>query len=307
MKTVSETLPATDEAALQQFPGETRRLVDARLDLLLPSSSVPSISVHDAIRWSVFAGGKRFRPLLLIAVGETFGAPLDLLLDTACALEMVHTYSLIHDDLPSMDNDDLRRGRATCHIRYGEATAILAGDALLTMAFKTVSEDEKLSAAKRVALIAEIARFSGTPEGMVAGQAYDLEAESRQVNAAELEQIHRLKTGALIIAAARCGAIIADASAAELARVTDYAAQLGLLFQITDDLLDVTATAEVIGKTPGKDKRSEKATYPHLHGIDGARDRAILTHSQTCATLDQISRPTKRLRAIADYILNRTA
>ncbi|MDQ2975945.1 MAG: polyprenyl synthetase family protein [Acidobacteriota bacterium] len=307
MKTVSETLQTSGDAALQQFHGETRKLVDAELDRLLPAESVTPVRVHAAIRWSVFAGGKRFRPFLLLAVGQTFGATSESLLDTACALEMIHTYSLIHDDLPSMDNDDLRRGRATCHIRYGEATAILAGDALLTLAFKTVAEDEKLPTAKRVALIAEIARSAGTPDGMVAGQAYDLEAESRHVSAEELEEIHRLKTGALIIAAARCGAIIADASETELASITNYAAQLGLLFQITDDLLDVTATAEAIGKTPGKDRRSEKATYPHLHGMDGAGELAIRIHEQARATLAEISRPTERLHAIADYILNRQA
>jgi geranylgeranyl pyrophosphate synthase len=308
MKTVSElpqTAGETGDADLLQFHAETRRLVDAKLDQLLPSESTPPANVHAAIRWSVFAGGKRFRPFLMLAVGQTFGATSELLVHTACALEMIHTYSLIHDDLPSMDNDDLRRGRATCHIRFGEATAILAGDALQTLAFKTVAEDEKLPAAKRIALIAEMARASGTPEGMLAGQAYDLEAESRAVGAEELEKIHRLKTGALIIAAARSAAIIADASEAELSVISSYAAQLGLLFQITDDLLDVTATAEAIGKTPGKDRRSEKATYPQLHGIDGARELASRVHAKARATLDQISRPTTRLHSIADYILNR--
>ena len=220
---------------------------------------------------------------------------------------MIHTYSLIHDDLPSMDDDDLRRGRATCHIRFGEATAILAGDALQTLAFKTISEDEELSAVKRMQLVREIARASGTPEGMVAGQAYDLEAESRDVGAEELEQIHRLKTGALIIAAARSGAIIADASETELAAITDYAAQLGLLFQITDDLLDITATAEALGKTPGKDMRSKKATYPALYGIEATRTHLLRTHQAACASLDRIPKPTDLLRAIADFILERQA
>ena len=162
-----------------------------------------------------------------------------------------------------------------------------------------------LSAEKRVQLIQEIARASGTPEGMVAGQAYDLEAESREVTAEELEQIHRLKTGALIIAAARCGAVIADAREEELSVITDYAAQLGLLFQITDDLLDITATAETLGKTPGKDLRSEKATYPNLHGVEAARELAGRVHKDARATLDQLRRPTERLQAIADYILKR--
>jgi len=201
----------------------------------------------------------------------------------------------------------LRRGRATSHIQFDEATAILAGDALQTLAFKIVSDDEQLSAEKRLRLIVDISNASGTPHGMVAGQALDLDAESRTVSAEELEQIHRLKTGALIISAARCGAIIAEVTESDLEAVTEYAAQLGLLFQITDDLLDITATAEAIGKTPGKDRRSEKATYPHLHGIDAAHDHALRVHGRARATLGRIERPTERLAAIADYILNRTA
>lgn len=299
--------PETAAADFRKFAVEARKLVDAALDRVLPAESTPPEMVHAAIRWSVFAGGKRFRPILLLAVGETFGAGRELLSDTACALELIHTYSLIHDDLPSMDNDDLRRGRATCHVRFGEANAILAGDALQTLAFKLVAEDKSLSADKRVLLIAEIARASGTPHGMVAGQGCDLEAESREVSAGELEQIHRLKTGALIIAAARCGAIIADASEAELAAVTDYAAQLGLLFQITDDLLDVTATAETLGKTPGKDERSQKATYPALYGIEATHKHLAHAHQSACASLESIDRPTELLHAIADFILQRQA
>jgi len=291
---------------LQRFLTETRSRVDARLDRLLPLESVEPARLHAAIRWSVFAGGKRFRPLLTFAVGQTFGAAEDHLLSTACALELIHTYSLIHDDLPSMDDDDLRRGRATCHVQFDEATAILAGDVLQTLAVHIVASDETLSAAKRIKLLTDIAIASGTPLGMIAGQARDLAAESRQVSAEELEQIHLLKTGALIIAAARCGAIIADATEVELEAVTEYAAQLGLLFQITDDVLDVTSTAEAIGKTPGKDRRAEKATYPHLHGIDEARELAVRVHGRARAILDQIARPTTRLAAIADYILNRT-
>jgi len=312
MKTTSE-LEATETSSsatdddLARFVIEGRTLVDAALDRLLPAESASPASVHAAIRWSVFAGGKRFRPLLSIAAGKSFGSTHEVLINTACALEMIHTYSLIHDDLPSMDNDDLRRGRATCHVRFGEATAILAGDALQTLAFKTVSEDEGLSAAKRVHLMSEIAGAAGTPAGMVAGQACDLEAESREVTAAELEQIHRLKTGALIIAAARCGAIIAEASETELAAITDYAAQLGLLFQITDDLLDITATAEAIGKTPGKDRAAQKATYPALYGVETTRKHLAHAHQTACASLERLHRPTKLLRLIADFILERKA
>lgn len=307
MKMSSETRGSARGSDLRQFLDESRKLVDSRLDRLIPAELSPPSKVHAAIRWSIFAGGKRFRPLLLLAVGEAFGAPNEQLLSTACALEMIHTYSLIHDDLPSMDNDDLRRGRATCHLRFGEATAILAGDALQTLAFKTLAEDEQLPAAKRTRLITEIAVSGGTPQGMVAGQAYDLEAESREVTAAELEQIHRLKTGAMIIAAARCGAIIADASDAELASITEYASQLGLLFQITDDLLDVTATASTLGKTPGKDARSRKATYPGLYGIEATRKHLLSAHQSACSSLQRIQKPTDLLCSIADFILKRQA
>ena len=302
-----ETSGVAAETGLQPFVAEARRLVDAALDRLLPAESVSPAKVHAAIRWSIFAGGKRFRPILLLAVGETFGAAPKLLLDTAGALEMIHTYSLIHDDLPSMDNDDLRRGRATCHVRFGEATAILAGDALQTLAFQTISEDENLPLAMRSLLIAEIARAAGTPRGMVAGQACDLEAESREVSAIELEQIHRLKTGSLIIASARSGAIIANAAEGELAAVTDYAAQLGLMFQITDDLLDLTASAEMLGKTPGKDQRSQKATYPALYGVEATQTHLLKAHEAACGTLDTLPQSTGLLRAIADFILERQA
>jgi len=308
MKTISNLAetPATTDS-LSDFAMRARVSVASALDRLLPAESVSPTKVHAAIRWSVFAGGKRFRPMLLLAVGEAFGATPETLVRTACALEMIHTYSLIHDDLPSMDNDDLRRGRATCHIQFGEATAILAGDALQTLAFQTVAEDETLAASKRAGLLSEIAKASGTPGGMVAGQACDLEAESREVSPGELEQIHGLKTGALIIAAARCGALIADASATELAAVTSYAAQLGLLFQITDDLLDVTATIETLGKTPGKDLRSKKATYPALYGMDATRSHLVRAHQAAIGALEDIDRPAGLLRAIADYISQREA
>ena len=281
-------------------------VVEVELNNLLPASTAIPEKVHHAIRWSIFAGGKRFRPALVIATGETFGAPIEALIKTACAFEMIHTYSLIHDDLPSMDDDDLRRGRPTCHIRFGEATAILAGDALQTLAFRTIAEDEQLEVWTRIALISELARAAGTPEGMVAGQGLDMEAEARAVNARELEEIHRRKTGALIVAATRSGAIIGRATDAELNAVTDYASHLGLLFQITDDLLDVTASAEDLGKTPGKDVESRKATYPALYGIEETREAAAKAHRTACEALDRIDRPTTVLREIADFILNRT-
>jgi geranylgeranyl pyrophosphate synthase len=296
---------ATFSTGAREFLNSCRALIDARLDQLIPQENEEPVSVHAAIRWSLFAGGKRFRPALLLATGQTFGAAPDDLLGTACALEMIHTYSLIHDDLPAMDDDDLRRGRPTCHVSFGEATAILAGDALQTMAFQTIAEDEHLSPKLRVQLIAEIARAAGTPEGMVAGQAHDLDAESRDVTNAELERIHHRKTGALIRAAARCGAIIAGASEAELHAITDYAVNLGLLFQITDDLLDVTATAEDLGKTPGKDARSRKATYPALYGMEASHAQLEVVYQATGAALERIHSSTELLRSIAEFILAR--
>lgn len=295
------------KANAREFLVSCRALIDAELDRLLPKETDPPETVHAAIRWSLLAGGKRFRPSLLLAAGQTFGARVENLTASACALEMIHTYSLIHDDLPSMDDDDLRRGRPTCHVKFGEATAILAGDALQTLAFQTISEDERLAPGLRVQVISEVARAAGTPEGMVAGQAHDLAAESRQVSNAELELIHHRKTGALIRAAARCGAIIAGAADKELDAVTEYATKLGLLFQITDDLLDVTATAEDLGKTPGKDARSRKATYPGIHGVEASRAEVESVHRRACAALERIERPTKLLRSIADFIREREA
>jgi geranylgeranyl diphosphate synthase type II len=297
---------ASNTLGLESLLARSRALVEVELNNLLPSAATAPEKIHNAIRWSVFAGGKRFRPALLLATGQAFSASTDKLIRTACAFEMVHTYSLIHDDLPSMDDDDLRRGRPTCHVRFDEATAILAGDALQTLAFRTIAEDERLAAETRIALISELARAAATPEGMVAGQALDMEAETRQVTGAQLEEIHRFKTGALIVAAARGGAMIGKASENELAAITSYGSHLGLLFQITDDFLDVTATAEDLGKTPGKDAQSNKATYPGLYGMEETRAAAINAHRTACAALDRIDRPTDVLRRIADYILNRT-
>jgi geranylgeranyl diphosphate synthase, type II len=291
----------------REFFAQCRPLIDSELDRLLPKESDEPARLHSAIRWSVFAGGKRFRPALLLAAGQTFGARVGYLIRTACALEMIHTYSLIHDDLPSMDDDDLRRGRPTCHIKFDDATAILAGDALQTLAFQTIAEDEKLSAEIRARLVSELARAAGTPAGMVAGQARDLDAESRDVSDDQLERIHHEKTGALICAAGRCGAIIAGANEDELGAITNYAINLGLLFQITDDLLDVTATADDLGKTPGKDARSRKATFPALYGVEVTRQTAAAVHRTTCDALKGLEQPTALLRSIADFIMQRDA
>ncbi|HVF55911.1 MAG TPA: farnesyl diphosphate synthase [Pyrinomonadaceae bacterium] len=294
---------------VRRYAARVAALIEAELERLVPPEASEPSGLHAAIRWSLFAPAKRFRPTLVFAAGETFGAGAQSLVRTACAFEMIHTYSLIHDDLPAMDDDDLRRGRPTCHVKFGEATAVLAGDALQTLAFQTLAEDDALDARLRVRLVAELARASGTPSGMAAGQAHDLDAELRAggIGAEELELIHRRKTGALIVAAARAGALVSNADDGELAAVTRYAHELGLLFQITDDLLDVTATVEDLGKTPGKDARAQKATYPALYGLDAARERARRVYEQACAALDGVAADTRLLRGIAEVILERRA
>lgn len=291
---------------LEEFLDRVRGRVDRALDEIIPSADVRPTRLHEAIRWSVFAGGKRIRPAILIAVGETFGASISGLIHTAAAVEMIHTYSLIHDDLPAMDDDDLRRGRATCHKQFGEATAILTGDVLQTLAFKSIADDANLTAEIRVRLVSLIGDASGTPNGMVSGQQLDLDGEGRQLTINEIEQIHRQKTGALITAAAIAGAIIGGASAVELAAIHNYAEKLGLLFQITDDLLDVTQNSERLGKTAGKDSAAKKATYPGHYGIERTVSMAGEVRDDACAFLFPIEKNVELLRAIAGMILIRT-
>lgn len=292
---------------LEKFFAECRNSVDSALNSLIPAAETEPKRLHQAIRWSLLAGGKRFRPALVLAVGEIFGAPEARLLRTAAAVEMIHTYSLIHDDLPAMDDDDLRRGRQTCHVKFDEATAILAGDCLQALAFQTIAEDESLSFETRIKLIAQIARAEGTPLGMVAGQYFDLEAEGKNISIQQLERIHQSKTGAMIVVSAQAGAIIANASEKEFEAVTDYAERLGLLFQITDDLLDITQPTEVLGKTAGKDLTAEKATYPSLYGLEQANELAEKIHAAACQALDQIEQETEILRELVDFILYRKA
>ncbi|HLM59644.1 MAG TPA: farnesyl diphosphate synthase [Pyrinomonadaceae bacterium] len=287
---------------LKNFFTECSKIVEKKLEESIPSAEIEPKNLHAAIRWSLFAGGKRFRPALVLAVGETFRAERENLLSAAAAIEMIHTYSLIHDDLPAMDDDDLRRGRETCHIKFNEATAILAGDYLQASAFQTIAGDENLPDKTRVKLIAELAQSAAK---MVDGQHLDLEAEGASISISELENIHRNKTGAMISVCARAGAIIAEADEYELNAVTGYAENLGLLFQITDDLLDATQTTAILGKTAGKDAKAEKATYVSLYGLDEARVLAEKVHKKTSEQLKKIKRETNVLREIADFILER--
>jgi len=291
---------------LENFLDAVRRDVELTLDELVPSVDSEPRRLHEAVRWSLFAGGKRVRPAIVIAAGRTFGAEWNDLLSTAAAIEMIHTYSLIHDDLPAMDDDDMRRGKATCHKQFGEATAILAGDVLQTLAYKAIADDENLSRETRIKVMSIITEAAGTPLGMVAGQQLDLDAEGQTLTLDKIEQIHQRKTGAMITASAKAGAVIGDASNDELSAIEEYASHLGLLFQITDDLLDVTQPSQKLGKTAGKDIASEKATYPSHFGVEETRSIADQVRQKACAALSAIKRDTMLLHSLADLILNRT-
>ena len=287
---------------LRDLFAEVSTLVNAELDWLIASDGPGPRSLREAMRWSLFGGGKHFRPALLFAVGRALGAPDGKLVRTAAAVEMIHTYSLIHDDLPSMDDDDLRRGRETCHKKFGEATAILAGDALQVLAFQAIAEDAMLADGVRVELVRGLSRAAVK---MVVGQQHDLESEGRSLELSEIESIHANKTGALIAFSANAGAKIAQATAEQVNAISDYAEGLGLLFQITDDLLDVTASTEELGKTAGKDEAAGKATYPSVLGVEATRAKIAEVRERTVSALSVLPADTRLLAAIADYLVER--
>jgi geranylgeranyl diphosphate synthase, type II len=297
--------PSERDLHIADYLTQQAGIVDKWLDRLLPSELENPTTVHQAMRYSIFAGGKRLRPILTIATGEIFGSEEQELLPAACSLEMIHTYSLIHDDLPAMDNDDLRRGRPTCHIVYGEAMAILAGDALLTQAFGSLADYQSFDSDKKVRVISEVAHAAGTSRALIGGQVLDLESEGKPVTGEMLEEIHRAKTGALIRCAVRLGAIIGNADEFELEALTLYGEKAGLAFQVADDLLDETATSEELGKTAGKDAASQKATYTALFGIDGARIMADRLSQEAISAVRSIDRDTRVLQEIAKFIIDR--
>jgi len=291
---------------LPPFFEEDRLAVDAQLDRLLPAESVQPSSIHTAMRYSVFAGGKRIRPILCLEAAGIFGAEVTPALHPGCAIEFIHTYSLIHDDLPALDNDDLRRGKPTCHKKFGEATAILAGDALLTLAFETVAATP-VSDERRVAMVREIANAAGTVRGMVGGQVADLEAEGKPVGAEMLEYIHRSKTAALIRASIAAGAICAGASPEEVARLRRFGETIGWAFQVTDDILDVEESSAALGKTAGKDIAQQKATYPGVFGLERSHQIARELAAKGIAELEGYGQRAGRLRAIAEFLVLRRA
>lgn len=299
----SKTVPVVSEYFEQK-----RVRVDEWLDRLLPAESESPSEIHRAMRYSTLAGGKRLRPILAIATAEACGLDRnaeDKILPAACALEMIHTYSLIHDDLPAMDNDELRRGRPTCHIVFGEAMAILAGDALLTQAFRTLADDLHASAETRVRVISEVAQAAGTARALIGGQVLDIQNEGRTVDGAQLAEIHRAKTGALIRCAVRIGAILGGASKTELQSFNEYGEKAGLAFQIADDVLDATATSEQLGKTAGKDAASHKATYVTIHGLDAARRMAAQVCQEAIDAARRTELETRVLEEIARFIIER--
>ena len=290
---------------IKQYFKRKAELVERELDRLLPAETETPPTIHQAMRYSVFAGGKRLRPILAIAAGEIFGASESELLPAASALEMIHTYSLIHDDLPAMDNDDLRRGMPTCHVKFGEAMAILAGDALLTQAFVTLADYETSHPDRKARVISEVAKAAATKNALIGGQVLDMQSEGKPVSGQQLEEIHRGKTGALIRCSIRVGAILGGASEAELNALTVYGEKAGLAFQVADDLLDEIGTSEELGKTAGKDAASHKATYTALYGIHSAREMAERLCREAIAAVRNLERDTKVLESIARFIVER--
>ncbi len=293
---------------LKPYLKEKIALVDAALEQYLPKEEERPQSIHKAMRYSIFAGGKRVRPVLMLAACEAVGGQIDTSMPAACAMEMIHTYSLIHDDLPAMDDDDFRRGRPTNHKVFGEAIAILAGDGLLTEAFKLMSDPRfaaGLSPEARLAVIHEIATCAGT-YGMVGGQVVDMESEGKpDMDLPTVQYIHTHKTGALIKASVVAGALLGGADEKQLAAIRRYGEAAGLAFQIADDILDIEGTTEEIGKDAGSDEARGKATYPAVMGLAAAKQEAQAMMDEAMLALEPLGSAAEPLRAIARYIVER--
>ncbi|HEV2176288.1 MAG TPA: farnesyl diphosphate synthase [Terriglobia bacterium] len=302
-------MSATLREALQPYLDEQRSVVDAEIEHLLPPAGAYPESIHRAMRYAVFAGGKRLRPILCAEAGRLFDGDAPGLLRLASALELIHTYSLIHDDLPALDNDDLRRGKPTCHRVFGEAVAILAGNALLTLAFETLAAPSADPDAEhqRLRIIHEIAQAIGTRGGMLGGEVVDLESTAQAADSTTLDYIHAAKTGSFIRAAVRCGAMVANAAEADLTRLTQYGEKVGLAFQIADDLLDVLGSKEMLGKAVRKDGAQRKATYPGLHGVEASQRIAAGLIDEACEVLALYGSRAERLREIARFLIARTS
>ena len=278
--------------------------VNAALDQFLPKATAKPATIHKAMRYSLFAGGKRMRPALCLAAAAACGGTPEDAMPLACAVECIHTYSLIHDDLPAMDNDDYRRGKLTNHKVFGEGIAVLAGDALLTQAFELAAQARGWSRYGHATLVLEIARASGSLQ-LIAGQVADLEGEGKKISTAQLKYIHERKTSALLCCSVRLGGMSADCSPAQLEALTDFGYHVGLAFQIIDDILDVTQTSEQLGKTAGKDTAAQKATYPAIIGLEKSRKIAADLTSRAFAALKPFGGKAEALEAMAKYLLER--
>src|SRR5271170_6194231 len=284
---------------LEDYIAAQQKRVDEALDRWVPAESEDPPTIHKAMRYSLFAGGKRVRPLLAMAAAEAVSDVAVGIDSTACVLELIHTYSLIHDDLPALDNDDLRRGRPTCHKVFGDAMAILAGDALLTLAFEVLAKLPDVDAERRIALVRELATASGTAGGMIGGQVNDIEGEGKHPTAQLLDSIHRAKTGALLRASVRIGAIYAGANAEQFDALTRFGEHAGLAFQIVDDVLDVEQPSEKLGKTAGKDAKQKKITFPAVYGIERSREMAEQERLEAHLALKIFDERAERLRELA--------
>jgi len=290
---------------LKSYLVARQKLIDRALDRYLPKANTKPVTLHKAMRYSLFAGGKRLRPILCVAAAEACRGKIENALPLACALECIHTYSLVHDDLPSMDNDDFRRGRPTCHRVFGDGIAILAGDALLTIAFEIVSKATPSRRYDMTALLREIAVAAGSQQ-LIAGQVADLEAEGKRVKRQQLQFIHKNKTAAILKTSVRLGAMSANATTAELSAISRFGERLGLAFQIIDDILDVTQTSEVLGKSAGKDVAAKKATYPAVIGLQKSRAEARRLTRQAHDALSMFSSSdAEPLHVLANYLLER--
>lgn len=286
---------------LKQYCSQKVSLIEAELTKISINDQAIAKVLNEAMHYSLMAGGKRLRPILLMAAADAVGGKGENYLSVACAMEMIHSYSLIHDDLPAMDNDDFRRGKLTNHKVYGEAVAILAGDGLLTMAFEVMCQQKHTSAENLLRVIEEMSKAAG-PKGMVGGQVIDLASEDKTIDQETLKIMHQAKTGALFKAAIRCGAILADASKEQLEALTCYAEKFGLAFQITDDILDVTGTTEKIGKPIGSDERNHKSTYVTLSSLEAAKRMADETVKQAVDHLKNFGKEADFLREIVKYL-----
>lgn len=292
---------------LKVYLEERRGMVNRALEAYLPAVRGPAFRVVQAMHYSLFVGGKRLRPILCLAAAEAVGGDAGEALPAACALEMIHTYSLIHDDLPAMDDDDLRRGQPTCHKKFDEATAILAGDGLLTEAFHIIAAAAPRFEGREAVLldISELLSKAAGYQGMVGGQMLDLMAEGRQITLKELETIHRLKTGALLTAATRAGALMGGGNRQEVTALTSYGERFGLAFQVTDDLLDVEGDTAEMGKAAGQDEKRRKATYPALLGLEASKQWAGRLVEEAVAELEPFQDRAAPLRELARYLLVR--